>query len=371
MSKLPLLLLPMVLTTACADDVTAPSAPDPTTPASVAQAGATSVVMTGLNSPRGLAWGPEGALYVTEAGTNETNGACGPFVEGGTLTERCFSGTGSISRLWKGRQARIVSGLPSSWIKASGFASGPQDISFHGRGNGYVAMGFGGNVESRLELGAPAAKVGTLVRLKPNGGWSVVADIVGFESAFNPDNGIVDSNPYSVLAEPSRTYVVDAGGNSLMEVNAKGQVSLVATFPGTAAPPPFNYSEPVPTRVVRGPDGALYVGTLTGAPFLDGSAAVYRVVPGTPPTVYAGGFKAISDLAFGSDGSLYVLQFATGPIFFSGPGVLIRVAPDGTRSVIAENLRTPTGLAIGPDGALYASVGGIEVGTGEVVRIEP
>jgi len=55
------------------------------------------------------------------------------------------------------------------------------------------------------------------------------------------------------------------------------------TFPGL--PPRFPQpTDPVPTGLARGPDGALYVGLLTGVPFAPGAASVYRVVPGQAPT---------------------------------------------------------------------------------------
>lgn len=148
-------------------------------------------------------------------------------------------------------------------------------------------------------------------------------------------------------------------------------MSLVATFPSTPAPPPFGQSEAVPTEVKRGPDGALYVSTLSGVPFLAGAAAIYRVVPGQAPQVYTGGFKTITDFDWGPDGSLYVVQFASSPVFFGGPGLLIRVAPDGTRTTISSALTSPTGVAVGSDGAIYVSNKGNPAGVGEVLRIVP
>ena len=120
-----------------------------------------------------------------------------------------------------------------------------------------------------------------------------------------------------------------------------------------------------------GPDGALYVSTLTGVPFLAGAAVIYRVVPGEAPTVYAGGFKTITDFDFGADGSLYVVQYASSPVFFGGPGLLIRVAPDGTRTTLSSTLINPTGVVVGPDGAVYVSNRGNLAGVGEVLRIVP
>ena len=370
MPRMSLLLLSVIVASGCSDAVTAPPA-STLTPAADLSVAQTSIVMSGLNSPRGLAWGPEGALYVAESGTATTTGTCVPFLEGNTLATKCYSGSGSVSRLWKGTQSRIASGLPSTYIVGSGFASGPQDISFVGRGNAYVAMGWGGHPELRSDLDAGAESLGTVIQLAPSGGWRVVADISAFEEFANPAGGVVDSNPYGVLAEPGRSFVVDAGGNSLLEVAANGAVSLVATFPATAAPPPFNSADAVPTRVRRGPDGALYVSTLSGAPFLAGSAVIYRLGPGNTPVVYEGGFKTITDFAFAPDGGMYVLQHATSPVFFGGPGALIRVAPGGARTTITTDLLQPTGVAIGSDGSIYISNRGTFSGTGEVLKITP
>jgi hypothetical protein len=372
-SRRPILAFPtmaVVLASACADEVAGP-ARVPTRPHAEVSPSAITSVMHGLDSPRGLAFGPEGGLYVAEAGTTQLGGACGPYLEGAQLATKCWSGSGSISRLWRGRQERIATGLPSTFVVESGLASGPQDISITGRGHALVAVGWGGPPQLRGVLGGDATQAGTIVQLEPSGVWRVVADIAAFEADNNPAGGPVDSNPYGVLAEPGRAFVVDAGGNSLLEVAANGRVSLVATFPRIAAPPPFNSTDAVPTRVRRGPDGALYVSTLSGAPFAIGSAAIYVVRPGQPPVVYAGGFKTITDFAFASDGGLYVLQYATGPMFFSGPGALIRVAPDGTRNTITTALSQPTGLAIGSDGSVYVSNRGGSSGIGEVLRITP
>lgn len=329
------------------------------------------VVMSGLDSPRGLEFGPEGGLYVTEAGRAETNGGCVQFMEGPMLSTKCWSGTGSVSRLLRGVQTRIASGLPSTHIVVSGFASGPQDISFLGRGSAHVVLGWGGAPELRAQMGAGAEKAGTLIQLQPNGGWRTIADVTAFEGFDNPAGGILDSNPYGVLAEAGQTFVADAGGNSLLEVSASGRVSLVATFPDVAAPAPFNTTEAVPTRIRRGPDGALYVSTLSGVPFTTGAAKIYRVVAGQAPQPYLEGFKTITDFAFAPDGGVYVLQFASSFLFLDGPGALLHVAPDGTRTTITTALFHPTGITVASDGTAYVSNRGTSSGTGEVLRLSP
>ena len=377
MHRLPLALSPAALAlaalAACAD----PAPTGPTTAPSldrkkVAPTAAVTAVMTNLDAPRGLAFGPEGALYVAEAGTTAITGPCVPLFPP-ARGEICYSGTGAVSRLWKGRQTRVLSGLPSMYGPTTTDITGPHDVGFQGRGNGFVTIGWGADPALRSSLGAVGASFGALHRFNPSGKLRLVADVAGFERAQNPAGGRFDSNPFGLLAEPGRQFVADAGGNTLLEID-RGAVSLVATFapipapPGAPGPP---LSEPVPTEVSRGPDGALYVSTLTGVPFRAGAAAIYRVVPGAAPEVYAGGFSFITDFAWGRDGSLYVLQFASAA-GFGGPGLVIRVAPDnGARTTVIATLVGPTGITVGPDGALYVSNNGRQPGQGEVLRIVP
>jgi glucose/arabinose dehydrogenase len=372
---LPLAAVPFAVLAACADQSPTAPAAGPAfgrAPAATA-AGAVTVVMSGLNSPKQLAFGPEGALYVAESGTGAENGPSIPAGDRGAPA--FYSGTGSVSRLWKGAQERVVTGLPSL-AAGGGNVTGPQDVAFQGRGNMYVTIGLGADPALRAGLGVLARGFGTLIVVRPNGQWEVAADIGGYEASANPDGGLEDTNPYGVLAEGGRQIVADAGGNSLVAVAPNGALSTLAVFPSFQIPAgspfsAFGSSQAVPTEVERGPDGALYVSTLTGVPFLPGMAVIYRVTPGAAPTVYRGGFTAITDFAFGPDGSLYVVQFASGP-FLNGPGSVVRVSADGTaRTTLLGGLVAPTGIAVGADGAVYVTNKGFLVGAGEVLRIAP
>ena len=157
-------------------------------------------------------------------------------------------------------------------------------------------------------------------------------------------------------------FIADAGANAVLRLGSGG-LSTLAVFP------PERAFDAVPTSVVRGPDGAYYVGELTGVPFVQGAARVYRVTAGGTPQVFLEGFKTIIDLAFGPDGSLYVLEHASGPQFFAGPGQIIRVAPNGARSVALGGLDRPTSIAIDRDGTMFVTNHGIAGGTGEVLRV--
>jgi hypothetical protein len=318
-------------------------------------------VMSELDNPRGLAFGPEGGLYVVEAG----RGGAGPCqMLRGAL--QCYGPSGAVTRLWRGIQERIVTGLPSNAPSTGESAFGPADISFQGRGGAFVAIGFGGNPTLRSGFG-PGALFGTLIQVSAGGTWRVVADVSAYEAVANPAGGIIDSSPHGVLAEPGARIVADAGGNDLLRIAANGDISTIAVFPSR----PARTTDAVPTAVVRGPDGAYYVSELTGGPFADGAANIYRVVPGSEPEVFLDGFKTVIDIDFGPDGSLYVVEHASGATGLNGPGRVIRVAQDGTRTVVIDDLTRPTSILVDGDGVIYVTNFGISAGSGEVLRIEP
>jgi hypothetical protein len=330
-------------------------------------AGATSsgptVVMSGLDNPRGLAVSGRGEgwrLYVAEAG----EGGAGPCVSTGDPARPvvCYGPTGAITVLRRGEQRRIVSGMPSNAVAGGADASGPHDISL--RGGKYVTIGMGGNPALRAGFGAGGSDFAKVVRLRGDG-WRPVADIAAHEAASNPDNGPLDTNPYGLLQSSSGRILTDAGGNSLLRFGRSGTVSTVAVFPSRADGRP---TDAVPTSVVRGPDGHLYVGELTGAPFAPGAARIYRVVGGTAE-VWQEGFTTIVDMAFACDRTLYVLQHSSLAPFFGGPGEVVRLEPNGSRSTAVTGLQRPTSIVIGPDGNLYISNRGNEPNVGEVLRI--
>ncbi len=328
------------------------------------------VVMSGLDSPRGLAWGPHGALFVAEAGSNVATTNCVTLARGAN----CYSGSGAITRLWRGRQERVASGLPSAFNAATQDIGGPQDIAISGLGIAHVTIGWGGAPTARAGLGAQARGFGSLIAVLPNGRWVTETDVAAFEDANNPAGGPTDSNPYGLLMEPGQKFVTDAGGNSLLRIRPGGRTSLVSTFPSIAVPagpfnPPFAQSEAVPTSVSRGPDGNLYVGGLTGVPFLPGAAVIYRVAEGRAPEVVLSGFTTILDFAFARNGTLYVLQYSSAP-FLNGPGSIVKITPDGVRTTITTALTHPTSLILGERGTLYVTNNGDKAAIGEVLRVD-
>jgi len=335
-------------------------------------------VASNLHNPRGLNFGPDGSLYVAEAAGNGTASSdCGVMGDGQT---RCSANTGSVTRidLATVNTRRVLNNLPSL-ISADGTANGGtgvHDISFQGFGNTMLTLGLGGNPTLRADYFGPAgSNYARVARSNPSGKFRLETDLGGFEAENNPDGVVPDSNPYGILALPGKTIVADAGGNDLLQISAKGQVTVLAVFDPVPRPtpgPPF--VQAVPTSVALGPDGDYYVGTLTGGPFTVGLASVYRVpAGGGDPEVAFGGFTNIIDLAFGSDGSLYVLEIARAAIpNFGAGGRLVRIAPDGTQTNIVSGspLFAPGGIAVGTDGALYVTNRSTSPTVGEVLKIE-
>jgi hypothetical protein len=249
------------------------------------------------------------------------------------------------------------------------------DIGFSASGEAFGVFGWGGNPALRSNLGAAGSDFARLVRLPLAGTGTVdgIADIGAYESSANPDSGAFDTNPYGLLVTTAGGYVVaDAGGNDILGVTAGGAISTLSVLPPNPNPPMF---QAVPTSLALGPDGAYYIGQLTGGPFVPGAANVYRLDPVTGDrTIAYSGFTNIIDLTFGADGSLYVLEISrdglaspTGPV----PGALIRIDPtSGMRStIVSDGLNFPGGVVTGPDGALYVTNFGVSAGGGQVLRL--
>jgi hypothetical protein len=160
--------------------------------------------------------------------------------------------------------------------------------------------------------------------------------------------------------------VAEAGGNALLRVRNNGSISTVAVLPSR---PQGRTTDSVPTVVVRGPDGKLYVGELTGFPFPPGAAQIYRIVNGTVQ-VWQTGFTMIVDMVFARDRTLYVLEYSTGTPGQVPPGSVVRVEPSGARSTAVTGLEQPTSLAFGPDCKLYVTNRGASRDVGEVLRFD-
>lgn len=311
---------------------------------------------------------------------------------GGILVADAYAGT--VHEIRRG----VASELASIPVPSTGaqFPTGVNGLAAIGAGNFFATTG-GGDL-------AAGAKVW---RVAP-GGARMVADIEAFEQANDPDAFIgprwkdqrceatggytagAQSNPYHLAAlSGGEALVADAAGNTLLSARTNGRIEVVAVFTppvaggGSSADaadwiPLFSlgdgttcYVQPVPTSVAIGPDGAYYVGELTGAtPDLadaPGLSRVWRIDPGarnvTCPSpacqVVVSGLTSVIDVEFGPDGALYVVGWdAAGwlaALMGAGAGGTVQRCDVGTGicTPVAENLALPGAITFDSSGMAW------------------
>src|SRR5262249_18715681 len=124
-----------------------------------------------------------------------------------------------------------------------------------------------------------------------------------------------DANPNAVLVVKGghhRTFVVDAGANTVGEVMPDGQIRVIAYIPNDPV------RDSTPTCITQGPDGALYVGTLDLVAnlfvFGPGQSHVYRIDPNTHEDfltaahVWASGLTTVFGCAFDRNGNFWATE---------------------------------------------------------------
>ncbi|QYA24509.1 ScyD/ScyE family protein [Gramella sp. MT6] len=257
----------------------------------------------------------------------------------------------------------------------------------------------------------PTEDTGQGIHLVGNGGTKLVANLFHFEEENDPDGAGVDSNPYSVVAlNANSALVADSGANDLLRVDNKGNIEVVAIFPdemvstdnlkslvGCPDPiagfegfcnfPPMLPAQAVPTSIVVGPDGYYYVSELKGFPAPTGASNIWRISPdasgamcGTDPgcvKAFDGGFTSIIDMAFDSNGMLYVAEFDEKSWFAvevlgTVTGGTIKACDPETMQceVIASGIPILTSITFDKDGKLYATKNALIPGLAEVIEIQ-
>ena len=178
--------------------------------------------------------------------------------------------------------------------------------------------------------------------------------------------------------------MADAAGNSLLSARTNGPIEVVAVFTppvvgGGSSTDPGDwiplfqlpdgtdcYVQPVPTSIAVGPDGAYYVGELTGFPATPGLSRVWRIDPGARNVscpsvacqVVVSGLTSVIDVEFGPDGGLYVVEYdAKGwlaGLGSPGDGTVKRCdVGSGDCSVVADGLVLPGAITFDTSGTAW------------------
>jgi hypothetical protein len=355
------------------------------------------VVASGLNAPRGITYDADGhRLLAAEAGVWFLGDGSQPCAPAERNLPFCLDHSGSVFQYDLNSQAgsRIVTGLPSASIQFDflpGVVIGLHDVTMKpGDDKIYAVFGTLGNKPYRTALGPGAALLGQAVTINGTGKVTPYADLLSFIDTrypVPPPAPAMEADPYGVVVGPFGTMVANAGGrvvngvsmgNDLLKVTPSGTISEVAQFPAhPLIGDPSITVNTVPTSVAQGPDGAFYVGELSGGAAWDfpGEARIWRVVPGQAPAIYATGFHTIIDLKFDSQGRMLVLQTSTDPFNVAGEGELLRLEPNGSRTVIfgaGDGVLNPGGVALVGDDTYYVTtkITGTSDNQGQLLRVQ-
>jgi hypothetical protein len=336
-----------------------------------------SIYASGLLAPRGLRFGPDGYLYVAEAGnggTHSTGTACtqvpapvGPY-KGGT--------TARVSKISpKGVVTTVASGFPSTQ-DAMGDRIGVADVVFFDDVLYAVVAGGG------CSHGNPDSPSGIAQVDRSTGQWKLIADIGAFlkthptryESAddFEPDGTL-----YSAIAANGKLYTVEPNHGEVLSVTKGGEIKQVIDISASEG-------HIVPTSIAER-NGTFYVGNLNLFPIDPQWARILTIsrggyedheVPGFDTegrhiVNSKAGFTTVVAIDIGPDGLMYALELsdmAGNPT--PGQGKVVRVKRDGTLEDVVTGLIVPTGMTFGPDNALYVSnLGATPTGPGQILRI--
>lgn len=303
-------------------------------------------VAGGLTSPRGIAFGLGGEIYVADSGS-----ASEPS-------------SGRVVRLGQdGGTSSILSRAANLTASPHGetYIYGVSDVAMRGDGL-LVTVGFGVGTDD------PLVAPNGLLELGTDGSRARLFDFDRVERERDPDGRGAGSNATGIAVAPNGTvWVSDAGGNWVAHLSPDGSVNGIVAFPAVDG------EEAVPTGLAIGPDGHAYVALFRCLAPTGGKGGVARVKADGTYDIVASGLTGPVDVAFTPQGELYVVEFARD--YAPKTGRLLRVGDDGTPEALVDGLNYPTSLAIDGSGRIYvaemAAVAGGASGTGRLIRFVP
>lgn len=283
-------------------------------------------IASGLQTPMGLETDWKGNIWVAEQGTANNDGKVVLVVPGASE-----SGKETTT------MCDAIINLSSIINPLSGEPEGPANMLFD-NGTLYILAGeylYTADVSSFKPGDAPIDA--NTLPYEDIGTWVRAQNIV------TPN----DSHPYNLIKGPDgKLYIVDAGANAIIKREAGGNYSVFAKFPDMPNPTPVGppFIQSVPTGIIFDA-GNFLVSTLTGFPFLQDQAVIYRVSTSGDVSVYKKGLTTLTGITRGNFLGNAVLHFgsfgATG--FEPNTGSLLLTNGLKTQA-IAEGLNMPAGI---------------------------
>ena len=330
-----------------------------------------SLLVSGLNNPRGLTFGPDGALYIAEGGLGGSDVTTPADCEQVPAPVGPYSGgyTSQITRVdANGTRTIVADGLPSSQTSPAlgSLVSGVADVAFV---NGQLYA---------LEAGAGCSHglIGTeneVLRVNDDGTTTPVANLGAFQRSHpvlnpQPADFEPDGTWYSMIAVRGNLYAVEPNHGDIVQIDPLlGTITRVSDVSASQG-------HIVPTAIAY--HGNFFFGNLGIFPIEPGSSSIFKLTPSGQIKTCSDGLTTVLGVAFGTRDRMYVLESMTAPGFPGpsefGTGRVVQIDPDGEQTVIADGFSFPTAMTLGPDGALYVSnlgFGGPVPGLGQVFRV--
>lgn len=275
---------------------------------------------SGLKMPVGMSMDEEGQLWVAETGTGNNDAQVSMVTPAGTVHT-------------------VVTGLNS--VFANGAVEGMSHVLYD-NGKLYILNGNAGRLYiSDVSLFKPGDAPKAASTLESE-------DLRTFVHSLNLTDPL-NSNAYQLTFGPDdHLYIVDAGANAIIkrDKNSKA-LSLFAQIPNINPT-----TEAVPTGIVF--DGSKFlVSSLSGGPFIKGSAKIFQVDLNGNVTEYKTGFTTATDILLTPNNKALITEFAefslTQPGFVPATG---RIANEEGVTILGE-LTMPTDLERSDDNTYY------------------
>jgi len=266
-----------------------------------------------LTKPIGLSVGAQGQLWVSESGTGQNDARVS-----------LVTATGQVYP--------ALTGFAS--VLANGTAEGISHVLYD-KGTLYVLEGGTGKLYS---VDVASFQPGDAPRAAQSLASEDIGSFVRAQRLTNP----INTNLYNLTFGPDGDlYIVDSGANAIIKRNSRTKaLSVFARLPNVTAT-----QEAVPTGIVF--DGRRFlVSTLSGGPFVTGTANIFQVDLSGNVSVYKSGFTTLTDIALSVNLNPIVTEYGQFALSPPPPGFVPRSGriANATGTTLLSTLDRPTDI---------------------------